>query len=165
MTEVGLPLSLAVKLQYRGLRLNSSLWTAGLSNGGYSVSLFWPSQQCRPRRPRQRRKPKPSHQPISSLNPVSSGETVGSLCVQKDTTVYPRPNAHLGIKTASSQADDELIAVEDSDPEETNLTSSHSAMETSQAFDSEGAAKQTCPSPNIDAESECEEVNLIGCSL
>ena len=67
-----------------------------------------------------------------------------------------RPNAHLGIKTASSQADSELIVVEDSDPEETNLTSSHSAMEDSRGFDSEGAAKQTCPSPTIDSESECE---------
>ena len=84
-------------------------------------------------------------------------------------TTYPCSSfplkAHLGKKAASSQADIELIAVEDSDPEETNLTSSHSAMEASQAFDSEGAAKQTCPSPNIDTESECEEVNLIGCSL
>ena len=170
MTELGLPLSLAVELQYRGLRLDSSLWTARLSNGGYSVSLFWPSQHRRPRRRRQRRKPKPSHQPISSLNPVSSGETVGSSCVQKDTTISRLPTsfplkAHLGIKTASSQADSELIAVEleDSDPEETNLTSSHSAMEDSRAFDSEGAAKQTCPSPTTDSESEYEEVNLKSC--
>ena len=72
MTELGLPLSLAVKLQYRGLRLDSLLWTARLSNGG-SVSLFWPSQH---HHPRQRRKPKPSLQSISTLNPVSSGETV-----------------------------------------------------------------------------------------
>ena len=134
----------------------------------YSVSLFWPSQHHHPRRRRQRRKPKPSHQPISSLNPVSSSETVGSLCVQKDTTTNHLPTsfplkAHLEIKTASTQADSELIAVEDSDPEETNLTSSHSAMEDSQAFDSEEAAKQTCPSPNIDTESECEEVNLKSC--
>ena len=64
--------------------------------------------------------------------------------------------AHLGIKTASSQADSELIAVEDSDPKETNLTSSHSAMEDSRAFDCEGAAKQTCPSPNIDILNPCE---------
>ena len=37
MTELGLPLSLAVELQYRGLRLDSSLWTVRLSNGGYSA--------------------------------------------------------------------------------------------------------------------------------
>ena len=42
MTELDLPLSLAVKLQYRGLHLDSSLWTAHLSNGGYSVSFFGP---------------------------------------------------------------------------------------------------------------------------
>ena len=82
-----------------------------------------------------------SHQPISSLSPVSSGETVGSSCVQKDTAISRLPSgfplkAHLGIKTASSQADSELIAVEleDSDPEETNLTSSHSAMEGSRGL-------------------------------
>ena len=68
MTDLGLPLSLAVELQYRVLRLDSSLWTARLSNGGYSaVSLFRPLQRRRPRCRRQRRKPKPSHQPISSL--------------------------------------------------------------------------------------------------
>ena len=49
MMELGLPLSLAVELQYHGLRLDSPLWTACLSNGGYSVSLFWPSQRRRPR--------------------------------------------------------------------------------------------------------------------
>ena len=136
MTELGLPLSLAVELQYRGLRLDSSLWTARLSNGGpwwnkffrvgpkfvpggggpilgggrvqikrdsYSVSLFWPSQRCRPMRHRQQRKPKPSHQLISSLNPVSSGVTVGSSYVQKDTTTNRLPlKAHPGIRAASS---------------------------------------------------------------
>ena len=77
--------------------------------------------------------------------------------VQKDTTVYPPAKCTpVGIKTASSQADGELIVVEDCDPEETNLTSSHSAMEDSRGFDSEGAAKQTCPSPTIHSESECE---------
>ena len=49
MTKLGLPLSLTVELQYRGLRLDSSLWTVRLSNGGYSVSLFWPSQHRCPR--------------------------------------------------------------------------------------------------------------------
>ena len=53
MTELSLPLSLAVELQYRGLHLDSSLWTARLSNGGYSVSLFWPLQRRCPRRRRQ----------------------------------------------------------------------------------------------------------------
>ena len=110
MTELGLPLSLAVELQSRGLRLNSSLWTARLSNGRYSVSLFWPSQRRRPRRRRQRRKPKPTHQLISLLNLVHSGETVGSSYVQKDTTTNRLPpafplKAHPGIRTASSQAD------------------------------------------------------------
>jgi len=162
MTELGLPLSLAVELQYRGLHLDSSLWTARLSNSGYSVSLFWPSQRRRHRRCRQRRKPKPSHQPISLLNPVRSGETVGSSYVQKDTTTNRLPpgfplKAHPGIRTASSQADSELIAVEDGDPEETSL------VEDSQTFDSEGEANQTCPSPTTDSESEGEKVDLKSC--
>ena len=162
MTELGLPLSLAVELQYRGLHLDSSLWTARLSNSGYSVSLFWPSQRRRHRRCRQRRKPKPSHQPISLLNPVCSGETVGSSYVQKDTTTNRLPpgfplKAHPGIRTASSQADSELIAVEDGDPEETSL------VEDSQTFDSEGEANQTCPSPTTDSESEGEKVDLKSC--
>ena len=45
----------------------------------------------------------------------------------------------------------------------TNLTSSHSAMEDSQGFDSEEEANQTCPSPTTDSESEGEEVNLKSC--
>ena len=168
MTELGLPLSLAVELQYRGLRLDSSLWTVCLSNGGYSVSLFWPSQCRRPRCRRQRRKPKPSHQPISSLNLVRSGETVGSSYVQKDTTTNRLPptfplKAHPGIRTASSQADSELIAVEDGDPEKTSLTSSHSAEEDSRTFASEGEGNQTYPSPTTDSESEGEKVDLKSC--
>ena len=79
-------------------------------------------------------------------------------------TTYPHSGfplkAHLGKKAASSQADSELIAVEDSDPQETNLTSSHSAMEASQAFDFEGAAKQTCPSPNILSRSVRRSISL-----
>ena len=56
-----------------------------------------------------------------------------------------------------------LIAVEHGDPEVTNLTSSHSAVEDSRTFDSEGEANQTCPSPTTDFESEGEEVNLKSC--
>ena len=71
---------------------------------------------------------------------------MGSSCVRKDTATNRFPSsfpleAHLGIKTASSQADGKLVAAEDSDPpKETNLTSSHSAMEDSWAIDSERAA-------------------------
>ena len=40
MTELGFPLLLVVELQCRSLCLDSSLWIASLSNGGYSVSLL-----------------------------------------------------------------------------------------------------------------------------
>ena len=48
---------------------------------------------------------------------------MGSLSVWKDSATNRFPSnfpleAHLGIKTASSQADSELVAVEDSDPPE-----------------------------------------------
>ena len=78
----------------------------------------------------------------------------------RKTNRLPPEKAHSGIRTASSQADSELIAVEDGDPEKTNLTSSHSAVEDSQTFDSEGEANQTCPSPTTDSESEGEKVDL-----
>ena len=41
MTELGFPLSLAVELQSCGLRLDSSLWTARLSNGGSIKCTPW----------------------------------------------------------------------------------------------------------------------------
>ena len=91
MAELGLypfKMSLTVELHCRSLRLDSLLWTVHLSNGGYSVSLFWPSQQRHPRCRRQRRKAKTSHQPVSSPNPAfnyynPSGESVSSLHAKK----------------------------------------------------------------------------------
>ena len=56
-----------------------------------------------------------------------------------------------------------MIAVEDGDSEKTDLTSSHSAVEDSQTFDSEGEANQTSPSPTSDSESEGEKVDLMSC--
>lgn len=68
MSELGLPLSLAVELQSRNLRLDSSLWTARHTNGGYSVSFFWPSPRYKRRRRRRPRKPQHSRQAISNAN-------------------------------------------------------------------------------------------------
>ena len=56
-----------------------------------------------------------------------------------------------------------MIVVEDGDPEKTSLTSSHSAVEDSRTFDSEGEANQTYPSPTTDSESEGEKVDLKSC--
>ena len=162
MTELGLPLSLAVELQCRGLRLDSSLWTARLSNGGYSVSLFWPSQRHRPRRRRRRRKPGTS---LQLPNPITTNihGTPSSSRVQKTNLLTGSPSkAHLGRKPATSQADTVLVAAEDSDPELTN-PSCHNAME-SLASGPEETAKQTCPSPAItDSDSEGEGINLKSC--
>ena len=96
---------------------------------------------------------------------------VHSLQVALATTTNRLPpafplNAHPEIRTASSQADNELIAVEDGDPEKTSLTgSSHSAVEDSQTFHSEGEANQTYPSPTTatDSESAGEKVDLKSC--
>ena len=42
ITETSLSVSLTVELQCQGLCIDTSLWTACLSNGGYLVSLFGP---------------------------------------------------------------------------------------------------------------------------
>jgi hypothetical protein len=68
LSELGLPLSLAVELQSRNLRLDSSLWTARHTNGGYSVSFFWPSTRYKRRRRRRPRKHQNSRQAISNPN-------------------------------------------------------------------------------------------------
>ena len=70
MTELGLPLSLAVELQIRNLHLDTSLWTARHTNGGYSVSFFWPSLRCKRRRRRRQRKPSNSCPAISNANNI-----------------------------------------------------------------------------------------------
>ena len=70
MTELGLPLSLAVELQTSNLRLDTSLWTARHTNGGYSVSFFWPSPRCKRRRRRRQRKPSNSRPAISNANNI-----------------------------------------------------------------------------------------------
>ena len=93
---------------------------------------------------------------------------VHSLQVALVTTTNRLPpafplKAHPEIRTASSQADSELIAVEDGDPDKTSLTSSHSAVEDSRTFHSEGEANQTIPSPTTDSESEGEKVDLKSC--
>ena len=72
MPELGLPLSLAVELQSRNLRLDSSLWTARSSNGGYSVSFFWPSLQRKRRRHRRQRKPPNNHPATTTTNLLST---------------------------------------------------------------------------------------------
>jgi len=72
MTELGLPLSLAVELQSRNLCLASSLWTAHSSSGGYSVSFFWPSLPGKRRCRRRRRKPPNNHPATSTTNLLST---------------------------------------------------------------------------------------------
>ena len=74
MTELGLPLTLAVELQSRNLRLDSSLWTTRSLNGGYTVLFFWPSPLQRKRRKRRRlqRKPPNNHPAASTTNFLST---------------------------------------------------------------------------------------------
>ena len=42
LDEAGFPQSLSLQLQNSGLHLSDALWTANLTNGGFSVSFFWP---------------------------------------------------------------------------------------------------------------------------
>ena len=61
LSQLGFPLSLAVELQSNNLRLDSSKWSTRRSNGGFSVTFFWPTLPCgrkasrRPVRKRSRR--------------------------------------------------------------------------------------------------------------
>ena len=43
LSVAGFPLSLSMQLQTSGLKLSDAMWTAKSSNGGFSVSFFWPS--------------------------------------------------------------------------------------------------------------------------
>ena len=101
MIELGLPLSLAVELQSRNLRLDSSLWTARSSNGGYTVSFFWPSQPQHKRRRRRRRRPPNDHPAASTTNflstdpPLESHLSNTSRPASGNVLLIPS-NAHLG---------------------------------------------------------------------
>ena len=43
LSVAGFPLSLSMQFQTSGLKLSDAMWTAKSSNGGFSVSFFWPS--------------------------------------------------------------------------------------------------------------------------
>ena len=103
MSELWLPLSLAVELQSHelqshDLRLDSSLWTAHHTNGGYSVSFFWPSPCYKRRQPR---KPQNSCQAISNVNNPPCGShsvTYMSGPPPKSSKSLTPSNAHLNKK-------------------------------------------------------------------
>ena len=42
-TQLGFPLSVAVELQSSNLLLDSAKWSTRQSEGGFSVTFFWPS--------------------------------------------------------------------------------------------------------------------------
>ena len=46
LSQLGFPLSLAVELQSSNLRLDSSKWSTRRSNGGFSITFFWPTLPC-----------------------------------------------------------------------------------------------------------------------
>ena len=99
------------------------------------------------------------HYPISSsilIGTNLTGKTMESLWVQKDTVTNRLPTepplkAHLGIKAASSRADSELVADEDSDHKETTIQ------------ESEGVSNQSCASPTTDTDSEGEGIDFKSC--
>ena len=43
LSEVGVPLPVCISMQSKGLQLDKALWTARQSNGGFSVTFFWPA--------------------------------------------------------------------------------------------------------------------------
>ena len=140
-------------------------------NGGYSLSLFWPSPHHRPRHHRQRRKLKTSPEHFSSLNSVSSGETVGSSCVQTDTVTDCLPTsstlkAHFGIKQqALRQTINNWWQLKIMTMKRLVLPPVSLQWKNSQVFDSEVAANQTCLNPTTNSDSEGEEINLKSCIM
>ena len=113
MTELGVPLSLAVKLQSHNLRLDSLLWIVRSSSGSYSVSFFWPSLQRKQRCSRWQRKPQNSY-PATSTTHLSgtilpreshfsnmSGPAPGNH--SRSVPLTPS-NAHLGKKGSETRA-------------------------------------------------------------
>ena len=111
LCALGFPLPLSLQLQQSCLRLNEAMWTARSTNGGFSVSFFWPASdlksQVQPKKKRKRRRAKakkmvstvtestykPAPEP-SKLSPgaiITSGPT---LAPNKATQgVKPAPSA------------------------------------------------------------------------
>ena len=61
LARLGLPLPLVVSLETKDLTLESAMWNARCSAGGFSVTLFWPeSGNVKTKRKRTRRRKKPT---------------------------------------------------------------------------------------------------------
>ncbi len=64
LMELGFPISASFELQRKGLRLDTAKWSSRFSDGGFSVSFFWPTaplsgEAAQPRRRcRRRRRPR-----------------------------------------------------------------------------------------------------------
>ena len=59
LCALGFPLPLSLQLQQSCLRLNEAMWTARSTNGGFSVSFFWPASDLKGQvQPKKRRRAK-----------------------------------------------------------------------------------------------------------
>ena len=103
LTEFGVPLPVCICIQNKGLQLDKVLWTARQSNGGFSVTFFWPAlepksapdlktvpkkRRKRRKRRRQKKKAQPKHEVVESQHPKDSKEN------QKDPALSTPNVAH-----------------------------------------------------------------------
>ena len=84
LSEVGVPLPVCISMQSKGLQLDKALWTVRQSNGGFSVTFFWPTLESksaqdlkavvkkRRKRRRQKRKVRPQHEVVEAQHPRDS---------------------------------------------------------------------------------------------
>ena len=48
LCNLGMPLTVCLQLQQSGVKLAEALWTAQSSGSGFSVSLYWPTDNWSP---------------------------------------------------------------------------------------------------------------------
>ena len=65
LSNLGFPVSLVMKLQQGGLRLDNAKWSSCLSDAGFSVSFFWPVAWTTKHHRHRRRGRKPRANPDS----------------------------------------------------------------------------------------------------
>ena len=168
LTELGLPLSLAVELQSHNLRLDSSLWTARSSNGGYSVSFFWPSLQRKRSRRRRRRKPPNNHPATSTTKLLSTNlpleshlsNTSGPAPGNSEAKFVPLipSNAHFGKKTRAPSNPVATLAKESAASHSPKLNESSTGNK-----NTHDSVKSDPPSHPTDSDSQ-QHIDLKACT-
>ena len=110
LCSLGFPISLSLQLQQSCLRLSDAMWTAKSTQGGFSVSFFWPAPdpvKCdsQPKRKRRRRaKTSKVVSAVNKLNDKVNSEPPAPSHVQKAICTQNTPNdaPHVPLTSPSS---------------------------------------------------------------